>query len=304
MTLLSRLRTSIESFETHALHRHGVRAFRALLGVTLLFRVLTEFRYAGLLWGPHGFGNGTSTFAFGSTVGGIIDQIFEQPFGPHLLLCVQAIAAICLICGYCERFCGVVAWFTLFTLGNRLPELQDGGDNVATLALLFSTMLLPHRVQQHGRLTTWIHNVGVAVLIFQICLLYFTAGTMKIGGGVWRDGTALYYISSTRWFSHPTALEMFKHAIPSMLAAYATMLHQLWFPIAVFTRLRLPWLLFGVMFHIGIAVFMGLITFSMFMVALELLIISDVHYERFAAFRSACVSRVVDSYRARRMTTG
>lgn len=283
MTAAERLRASLSRFETHARHRSGVRAFRAVLGGTLLFRTATEFRYADVLWGAHGFGAGTQRGAFGDLLGGALDSLFVQSFGPQLFLCVQAIAGLCLLAGVFERISGLAAWFTMFVLGTRLPEVQDGGDNVAVLALMFSVMLLPQRATSAGRTATWIHNVGVCLVWFQICLLYFTAGTMKIGGGSWRDGTALYYISSIEWFSHPAALELFKYSIPATVAAYATMLHQLWFPVAVFTRLRLLWLLFGVTFHLGIAVFMGLITFSCFMIGLELLLISDDDYARFRA---------------------
>jgi hypothetical protein len=272
---VSRLFTLVERTP---LHRRGIRAFRAVVGVALLFRVITEIRYASLLWGPGGFGYGGQRRAFGDLLGGLLDRVFDYQFGPHVLLCIEGVGALCLMFGRWERVAGAVTWLCVFCLGTRLPDMLDGGDNVCTLALMFSVLLLPSRDAGAGRFAIWCHNIGVGLLWFQICLLYFTAGTMKLAGGVWRDGTALYYISNVKWFAHPWSMAIFKYALPATIAAYATMIHQIWFPIAVFTRLRLFWLVFGMAFHVAIAMFMGLITFSCFMVALELVLIDDRQY--------------------------
>ena len=49
---------------------------------------------------------------------------------------------------------------------------------------------------------------------------------------------------------------------------------------ALISRVRIPWLLAGVLFHLGVAFFMGLVTFSMIMIGLELFLISDSDYRR------------------------
>jgi hypothetical protein len=297
------LARGLTSFEERALHRRGVRYFRAMIGAALLFRVVTEIRYAAVLWGPGGFGYGSQRRAFGDTLGAVLDGAFEHPFGAHLFLCAEGLAAICLLVGRWERGAGAVAWLCVFCVGTRLPDLLDGGDNACTLALMFSVLLLPHRAARPGRFTTWCHNIGIALLWFQICLLYFTAGTMKLAGGVWRDGTALYYISNVKWFAHPWSMAIFKYALPATIAAYATMIHQIWFPVAVFTRLRLFWLAFGMTFHLAIAVLMGLVTFSCFMIALELVLIDDRQYawltDRLARGRRWCLAPL----RSQRETT-
>ena len=57
------------------------------------------------------------------------------------------------------------------------------------------------------------------------------------------------------------------------------MFFMILFPIAILSRLRLIWVAIGISIHIGIAFMMGLITFSMIMIGLELALISDKEYE-------------------------
>jgi predicted DCC family thiol-disulfide oxidoreductase YuxK len=106
---------------------------------------------------------------------------------------------------------------------------------------------------------------------------------MKASGSVWHHGTALYLISQVEWFSLPRMREYFKNPMFTTVSAYGTMLYQIWFPLALFSRLKLVWLLGGISLHVGIGVFMGLLTFSATMISLDLFLISDQEYERLHA---------------------
>jgi len=95
---------------------------------------------------------------------------------------------------------------------------------------------------------------------------------------VWHHGTALYFISQVEWFSHPAMRAVFMYPLVTTLATYSTMLYQVWFPVAIFSRFRIAWLLIGIWFHLSIAAFMGLVTFSTVMIGLELFLITDAEY--------------------------
>src|SRR6476620_1700415 len=62
------------------------------------------------------------------------------------------------------------------------------------------------------------------------------------------------------------------------VTTYVPMFYQLLFPIATISRLKIPWILLGICFHLGIMILMGLITFSWIMIGLELFFISDQEY--------------------------
>ena len=117
-------------------------------------------------------------------------------------------------------------------------------------------------------------------IALQVSVLYSTAGLTKANGDLWHHGTAMYYISQVQWFSLPIMRDMFKNPIITTMSSYVPVLYQLWFPVAMLSPLRRLWIGIGVLFHIGIAVFMGLVTFSTVMIALDLMFISDQEYAR------------------------
>ena len=90
----------------------------------------------------------------------------------------------------------------------------------------------------------------------------------------------MYYISQVQWYTLPGAHELFTNPWIVTLATYSSMFYQLLFPMALISRIRLPWILFGLLFHVGIAVLMGLVTFSTVMIGLELFLISDQEYAK------------------------
>jgi len=180
----------------------------------------------------------------------------------------------------------------------RLPELPDGGDNITRILLLYMIFILPPRVAgARGALSTWMHNVAFLAIALQVATLYFTSGAMKMWGDKWQHGVAMYYVSQVEWFSLPGFREFYKEPWISSLVAYGTMWFQVWFPIALLSRLRLLWILGGVLFHLGIAFFMGLITFSTVMIGLEFALITDPEYQRFTSGLSRLYKKLVSDER-------
>jgi hypothetical protein len=58
-------------------------------------------------------------------------------------------------------------------------------------------------------------------------------------------------------------------------ATYVPMTFMILFPVAIFSKFKFLWIGAGICFHLGIAYFMGLLTFSLVMIGLELFLISD-----------------------------
>jgi uncharacterized membrane protein YphA (DoxX/SURF4 family) len=143
-----------------------------------------------------------------------------------------------------------------------------------------------------GSLGVWIHNVAVLAIGAQLAILYFTSGFMKLNGYTWHHGTALYLISQVEWFSLPSTRDWFKDPTLVTIASYATMVFQVWFPIAIVSPLRRLFVAVGIAFHIGIAITMGLVTFSTIMIGLELFLLRDADFERLRAWRAGSAERI------------
>jgi hypothetical protein len=250
--------------------------FQRFMGAALLFRVSTEFRFAEHLWGPHSIG--------GWQWGNLLDRPFETADGAYALLAVLGAAALALLVQVHTRIAVVVAWFTFNLLAFRTEHLNDGGDNLAQLALLYMIALLPAGASAApGSLRVWFHNLAVLAVCIQVCIVYFVAGFAKAHGDTWQNGTALYLISQVEWFSWPATRDWFANGLIATGAAYATVLFQVWFPVAMCSRLKMAFLQLAILFHVGIAVSMGLLTFSVIMAGADLSLITDDEYSRLRA---------------------
>lgn len=266
-------------------HRVGVRVLQIAVGAALLFRVLTELPFAAYLWGPHGIGLSGNPSYFGPSLGGQLDVVFHSMAGTYAVLAAIALAALGLLSGRHTRAATMMALLASLMLERRLPEILDGGDNITRLTLTYMLFLLPAGARPMRRsLGVWVHNIAVVAIMTQLIVLYATSGLMKAAGERWHHGTALYVVSQVEWFSEPWVRNIFKNPFLTTMATYSTLLFQLWFPMAIFSRFKLVWLAAGIFFHVNIAVVMGLVTFSTVMIGLELFLITD---EEFAWLQAA-----------------
>jgi hypothetical protein len=285
---MSKFRTAWDWLAVDPHQRKGLRVLQVCLGMMLLFRVSSEGRFASFLWGPHGIARGTAAIAIGP-VARLGDILFSSGASTVAVVLALGVGAAGLVLGWRTRFSTALALAAFFMLERRLAELGDGGDNITRLALTYMLFALPAgATPKRGSLAVWLHNIAILAIGLQIGVLYFTSGFMKATGAKWSNGTAMYLISQVEWFSHPSLRRLFANSFVSALTTYGTVLFQIWFPVAVLTRLRLAWLAFGIAMHIGIASFMGLICFSIAMIGLELFLVRNDEYDALEAWLERC----------------
>lgn len=257
----------------------GVRILQICIGAALLFEVLTELPFAPFFWGPAGVGWGSTSPLLGPAPQAAFASLFATNAGVFLVLFVLGLSALGLLFGYATRVATFLALLSFSLLIQRLPELGDSGDNIAKIVLVYMCFLLPYRVKYSTRLSyTWLHNLAVLAIAVQLVVLYITSGFAKAMGETWQNGVAMYYISQVQWFTLPGAHALFLNPLLVTAATYLPMFYQLLFPVAIISRIKLPWIFLGILFHLGIALLMGLISFSTIMIGLELFLISDREY--------------------------
>lgn len=286
--LLATIKAFFHRLSTEPMHRLGVRALQCGVAFVMLFRLFTEWRFAGYFWGPTGVGTDLSSRL--GPLGDVVQGLFMQPWGVHAVLILMLLAAVMLMLGRVTRLATLLALVTFWLIGMRNEALGDGGDNVIRILLFYMLLFLPADAPtpKGASTRTWLHNVGIIAVILQVIIVYTVAGLSKVMGELWTNGTAMYYIAQVDWFTTPFFKELFKNVWLAPLAAYATLIYQLSFPFLALSRYRLPLFAVGIGFHLGIAVMMGLITFSAIMIALELFLIPDRYYVQIhRAFLSA-----------------
>lgn len=297
---LSRLLAVVDdlSRSRHALI--GAALLRITLGVTSLLYLGVHYRDRAFLWGPEGvwpWTNFTEVLAESGSLS--LYALSRDPWWFTLLFHMGIIVAVLFTLGWHTRMIAVAHFLLTYSLFERNPVLLDGGDNLARIVLLYLLLVdcgarlsldarrrrprpadtLPYHV---GSLA---HHAGLALIMMQVAVLYLTSGLYKMQGEMWQNGTALYYILRVQEFTWPGVSEhVYTNGIIVTLLTYSTVLFQLAFPLLLLHhRLRLPAVLAAVALHTGIALMMGLLTFSLIMISVDLIVFGDAHYQRLGA---------------------
>ena len=285
-------------------HRKGVTLFRIMVGLTMLYQLGIMYGQRSILFGVEGIDD-YRIFAsqFGRSHFSLL-ALSVEPWALELIYHGTLIAIGLWAAGYATRFLTPVVWLGVHSIHSRFPELWDGGDNLIHIVMIYAVLLdLRPRLSSakddaksgdaHERvgLRAVLHNLGLGACILQVCTVYFVAGITKVGGKYWANGTAFYYVlNSTEFGLTPFGPLIWNSPILLSVMTWSPVLLQLAFPFVYLfgkPETRRVMVLIAISFHIGIFVMMGLETFACFMIAAELLLLSDADFE---AFEQRCHS--------------
>ena len=196
-------------------------------------------------------------------------------------LSVWAVAAACLLLGIFPRVAAGVAWALAISVQHANPYLDNSGDNVRQIVLLY-LMLSPcgaawsfanwwKRRHDRDRRPAFIHPWPLRLLLVQMMAIYLVNGIYKLAGSDWRSGEMMHHVlANVQWthFSY-NHLPLLPGAVAAM--TWTTLVWELGFPVLVLSpKLRTPTLWIGVLFHLGTAVLLTLSLFSLYMLCLYL----------------------------------
>jgi hypothetical protein len=309
---------------------YGFAVLRIISGITMFGFLAANFssRFVS-------YGSGSAwtteqelpTSAFSTMpVFGLVHQ-FAYDDVPFTVLYIVLMVLSVLVClGWRFRIVLPLAFILMVGVFEQTWILGDMSDNLARIVLLFLFFTdaaavwsldatrrrkwagrgvknpLMRLVRSQPVLPSWIptllHNAALVLLVFQICLVYFTGGFYKLAGASWREGVAVWYPLQVDVFStFPEITSWLVDWGPLVAAAtLGTVLVQIWFPWMLTRRWsRVVALVVILAFHITIGLFLGLLWFSLWMVALDALLVTDKSYKRAAAL----VRRVVPKRKAR-----
>jgi antimicrobial peptide system SdpB family protein len=211
--------------------------------------------------------------------------------------------------GWRTRFITPLTWMFTWSVQQRNPMILDGGDNLMILVLVYLMVVdtgrylaIDSAARRGGnrgdrlpyRIGTLLHNAGLAAIVLQVVVVYWASGMYKVQGELWQNGTALYYIMRVSEFTWPGWSELvWRNGLLVGLLTHATVLFQVAFPLLLLRReTRVLAVLGGIALHGGIAVFMGLISFSAVMISTELVLISDRRYHQIVRMARRASERV------------
>lgn len=276
----------------------GASLFRLLAGSAILIEYLINYAHRRYLFGPNGLWPYEAFLAemshsanFSLYAWSRSPVYFEAVY--HLGILVAALWLM----GWRTRLLTPLNWVFLWSLHQRIPGIWDGGDNIIHLVLVYVTfadvsayfsMDASRRQEQPpvapgpwSRVSAMFHNTAMLAVAMQICLVYGIAGLYKVQGAVWQEGTAIYYAFRGGQFVWPGVTEwIYRSAFIVTAFSYITVAFQLAFPFFLFLNryTRIVAVVMGFSFHAGIALFLGLITFSLFMTSVDLALMGDDEY--------------------------
>jgi hypothetical protein len=287
------------AFTTRRMSWTGAALLRIGYGVTLIGILLANMGVRDELWGPDGLypweefsrSLGDRGYSFSLYVLSSSDWWAELLFFSLLAACVL------LVLGWRTRIVLPVLWVLVWSWGERNPFLADSGDNLMRIVLIYLCLSdcagrlsldarrrnrsTADRTSARWRAGSILHNTAILAIATQLCLVYINAGLYKVQGGRWQEGTALYYILRVADYTPFPELSrlVYEHGTAVLVLTYITTFFQAFFPLLLlraFTR-HLAFAMACLM-HIGIGVLMGIPFFSMFLIATDLILLSDREY--------------------------
>lgn len=193
----------------------------------------------------------------------------------YLLHGIFLVSIFLVMVGFLTPVSSAVAYFLHLTFLHRNMTVMFGCDMIGTFYFLYMCFAKTNREFSldarlgffQGR-QRWIQHIAFRLMQIQICVVYWYAGLEKLKGVRWWDGSALWDVLSIsdmiRWDMSFVAHLPFLLAIGS----YSVILWEMFFPFMVWRPVvRLPYLTYGVLMHIGIIVFLNLPGFGLLMMS-------------------------------------
>lgn len=294
----------------------GASVFRIIAGLGIVYQYVINYEQRAYLFGPDAV-MPFAEFARGED-GLSLYRLASTPLGFELLYHLGLVVAIAFVLGWRTRLVTALNYVFWVSLHRRYAVLWDGGDNVMHLVLVYALFadLGAHAsvdaARRRGRpvdgdaakLAAIAHNAAMLAIALQISLVYGIAGLTKVQGETWRNGTALYYALRAGEFTLPGWSEhIYRSAWLLTLLGYATVAFQVSFPFLLFMgrRTRALAVVCGLAFHVGIAFFMGLVTFATFLVAVDLTLLDDAEYRALGEIAARAAAATIS--RARRWSS-
>jgi hypothetical protein len=162
----------------------------------------------------------------------------------------------------------LIFWFSI-SLSRLLLPVFNGSDLVLSLFLFIAIFLpdapkikLPVDASLQDNISRW----AVMLIRVELALIYFLSGYDKLMSDAWQSGAAVYSIINLNFYYNSLfSLQLSESQF--LVISWITVLFELVFPLGVwFEKTRPYFLIAGIIFHLTIIIFLGLIDFGVLMI--------------------------------------
>jgi hypothetical protein len=224
----------------------------------------------------------------------------EMAITHGIILLIMFLFAI----GFCTRLTSVLTWLGMLCYTQRAQTALFGMDAMVNITAFYlmlgpsgAALSMDRLIKHYWAKTRALRlglpvpvaekpaplvsaNVALRLLQLNLCLIYFMSGCSKLQGTLWWNGYAVWGTMANYEFS-PMTHALYMDALRFLsrhrwlfetvitLGSYGTLAFEVGFPFLIWNRhLRSATIITGVMMHLGIAFFMGLVAFSLIMITM------------------------------------
>jgi hypothetical protein len=187
-----------------------------------------------------------------------------------LLLSGYAGSLLSLALGFHARLSAFLAWGLHLSLVTSAFASFYGVDQLANTFLFYLFVFPSGRAWTFSSRRAEPIPVGcLRVMQIHLCVIYLGAGLDKAMGRQWWNGEAIWQVVSQPAFSTFDLSWLARHAWIPMIAGWGTLAVEIGYVFLIWPRrTRKVWGLATIGFHLGVALFMGLVFFSSVMILL------------------------------------
>ncbi|PRB71669.1 hypothetical protein [Arthrobacter sp. MYb213] len=297
--------------------KHSLISFsllRIIYGLGMLTVLIPSFADRSVLWGPSSWwvdpeAKRRGYWTFDTVLNKSNEILFDVGYVAFIVLVLVFIA------GWKTRYITPLVLIMLVALQSNNSYLTNGGDTLGRITLTF---LIFANLSEHFSIDSWLrrrkgnfrekersnefwnllHNIALLLCMTQIVIVYLVSSYLKLIGDNWIDGTGFFYSLNLEAYQiYPMINELlWQSTLFVKVSSWLTLIAQGGFIIFVLWRKSRPWAV-AVLFtmHLGIAVLLaGLWQFSLVMIALDLLFISNREWTTIRGFINKKILRKKD----------
>jgi hypothetical protein len=200
----------------------------------------------------------------------------ESGYGPTLLLGITIGATCFTLAGAWTRWSAIVTWVALHHLQPFLLEWYEVDWTLELCTLVFCFAPEPRALAvdavlrridpaEADRPVPWPFVLLVTLVMTG---MYLDSVWTKLTSSMWTNGTALWTANFVPYVAGMKLPLFLQSKWMSIVGSYVTIGYEGLFPLVLLRPLRKPWVLTGLLLHLGIAIFLPLTYFGLIMIAI------------------------------------
>ena len=199
-------------------------------------------------------------------------HLVDSVLAVHLVHAAYLVALVLLLVGYRTHIAAVAVFVLAVSFRHRNLFIANSGDQLAALVafwMMFADSGAAWSVDARSGHGPWTRSWVLVHLRLQLCFVYGCSVLQKLTDPDWVNGEKMFYTAALveDWTIPLTSL--MDHPVLFKGITWGSMVFELLFPLLVWNRRTRPWMLASaVLFHLGIAVLLGLPFFGLVMMAL------------------------------------